>query len=412
VERQGPTIDLDHHAPEYAAGSVGILKDLRTRCPVAYSDNYGGMWVVSDYDHIVEVIKDDTTYSSSYEAGTIFDGITIPSGGARMRNVPIEMDPPDFFAYRRMLNPWFSPAAVARVEPKLRRVVDAVIDEVIESGRIDLVLDLANPVPAIMTLDLLGLPLEDWDLYARTAHTANWTRPYTPERERAMIDLQAVMDKLAEAIATRRANPEEDLVSFLVGAEVEGRRLSDDEVLEIVSLVFQGGVDTTTSLMANALLYLHQDRDARKRLIDEPDLRRLACEEFLRFVSPIQTLARTVTTDTELGGCRLNRGDRILIAWAGANRDEKVFDRPDEVVLDRYPNRHLAFGVGIHRCIGSNLARAQFLAVLDAVLTRLPDYEVIDEEVQRYPAIGMVHGMITIPATFTPGKKTGQSIFA
>jgi cytochrome P450 len=412
VERQGPTIDLDHHAPEYAAGSVGILKDLRTRCPVAYSDNYGGMWVVSDYDHIVEVIKDDTTYSSSYEAGTIFDGITIPSGGARMRNVPIEMDPPDFFAYRRMLNPWFSPAAVARVEPKLRRVVDAVIDEVIESGRIDLVLDLANPVPAIMTLDLLGLPLEDWDLSARTAHTANWTRPYTPERERAMIDLQAVMDKLAEAIATRRANPEEDLVSFLVGAEVEGRRLSDDEVLEIVSLVFQGGVDTTTSLMANALLYLHQDRDARKRLIDEPDLRRLACEEFLRFVSPIQTLARTVTTDTELGGCRLNRGDRILIAWAGANRDEKVFDRPDEVVLDRYPNRHLAFGVGIHRCIGSNLARAQFLAVLDAVLTRLPDYEVIDEEVQRYPAIGMVHGMITIPATFTPGKKTGQSIFA
>ena len=321
------------------------------------------------------------------------------------------MDPPDFFAYRRMLNPWFSPAAIARIEPKLRRVVDAVIDDVIESGRIDLVLDLANPVPAIMTLDLLGLPLEEWDLYARTAHTANWTRPYTPERERAMVDLQNVMNKLAEAIVVCRANPKEDLISFLVGVDVDGKRLSDGEVLEIVSLVLQGGVDTTTSLMANALLYLHQDRDARKRLIEEPELRRPACEEFLRFVTPIQTLARTVTTATELGGCELQKGDRVLIAWAGANRDEKVFERPDDVILDRYPNRHLAFGVGIHRCIGSNLARAQFLAVLDAVLARLPDYDVIEEEVRRYPAIGMVHGMITLPARFTPGEKTGQSIF-
>ena len=411
MERHGPTVELDHHATDYAENGVGILKDLRAKCPVAYSESYGGMWVVSDYDHIVEVVKDDTTFSSHYEAGTIFDGITIPSGGARIRNVPIEMDPPDFFAYRRMLNPWFSPAAIARIEPKLRRVVDAVIDDVIESGRIDLVLDLANPVPAIMTLDLLGLPLEEWDLYARTAHTANWTLAHTPERERAMVDLQNVMNKLAEAIVVCRANPKEDLISFLVGVDVDGKRLSDGEVLEIVSLVLQGGVDTTTSLMANALLYLHQDRDARKRLIEEPELRRLACEEFLRFVTPIQTLARTVTTATELGGCELQKGDRVLIAWAGANRDEKVFERPDDVILDRYPNRHLAFGVGIHRCIGSNLARAQFLAVLDAVLARLPDYDVIEEEVRRYPAIGMVHGMITLPARFTPGEKTGQSIF-
>ena len=206
-----------------------------------------------------------------------------------------------------------------------------------------------------------------------------------------MVDMQNVMNKLAEAIAERRTNPQEDLITFLVDADLDGKRLSDGEVLEIVSLVLQGGVDTTTSLMANALLYLHQDRDARKRLIEQPELRRLACEEFLRFVTPIQTLARTVTTATELGGCQLQKGDRVLIAWAGANRDEKVFERPDDVILDRYPNRHLAFGVGIHRCIGSNLARAQFLAVLDAVLARLPDYDVIEEEVRRYPAIGMIH---------------------
>jgi cytochrome P450 len=321
------------------------------------------------------------------------------------------MDPPEFFAYRRMLNPWFAPAAVARLEPKLRQVVDAVIDNVIESGRIDLVLDLANPVPAIMTLHLLGLPLEDWELYAGAAHAANSTLPDTPERERAMVDLLAVMNKLAEAIAARRGSPRDDLISFLVQVEVEGRTLSDGEALEIVSLVLQGGVDTTTSLMANALLYLHEDRDARQRLIDEPDLRKFACEEFLRVVTPVQTLARTVTRDTDLGGCQLLEGDRVLIAWAGANRDEKMFEQPDDIILDRLPNRHLSFGVGIHRCIGSNIARAQFLAVLDAVLLRMPDYNVLEREVRRYPSIGMVHGVKSIPATFTPGRRTGQSIF-
>ena len=401
------TVDFDHHTPEYTKNASAMLRRLRTDCPVAYSDSHGGMWVVSDYEHIVEVLKDDATYSSVYEAGTPFEGITIPPGGDRMRNVPIEMDPPEFFSYRRMLNPWFSPAAVARLEPKLRQVVDGLIDTVIESGRIDLVLDLANPVPAIMTMHLLGLPLEDWDLYARAAHTSNSTQPGTPERGHAMADMSDVMKGLADAIAESRAKPKDGLISFLTQVEVEGRSLPDDEVLEIVSLVLLGGVDTTTSLMANALLCLHHDRDARKRLIEEPDLRRLACEEFLRFVTPIQTLARTATKDVELGNRHVRRGDRVLIAWAGANRDEKAFERPDELMLGRYPNRHLAFGVGIHRCIGSNIARAQFLAVLDAVLSRMPDYNILVDEVKGYPDIGMIKGVLTIPATFTPGERVG-----
>jgi cytochrome P450 len=130
----------------------------------------------------------------------------------------------------------------------------------------------------------------------------------------------------------------------------------------------------------------------------------------LRWISPIQTQARTVTTDTELGGCPLHAGDRVLVSWAGANRDEAVFDRPDEVVLDRFPNRHVSFGLGIHRCIGSNLARSQFLAVLDAVLDRIPDYEVDTNRVQRYTTIGMINGIIQMPATFTPGERVGASI--
>jgi cytochrome P450 len=293
----------------------------------------------------------------------------------------------------------------------LRRVVDSVLDKVIESGHLDLVLDLANPVPAIMTMHLLGLPLSDWDIYARPAHEGVFTPPDSPERSRVDSEMTALHPRMLEAIAGRRREPrEDDLLSHLAQVEIDGRSLPDEEILEIAMLVLLGGVDTTTSLMANALLYLHQDRDARQRLLQEPRLRPLACEEFLRWVAPVQTQARTATKDVQLGGCRIRSGDRILVSWASANRDERMFERPDEVILDRQPNRHLAFAVGIHRCIGSNLARSQFLAVLDAVLTRLPDYEVVEDQVERYQTIGMINGIVRMPSTFTPGPQLGNPI--
>jgi cytochrome P450 len=397
-----PTVEFDHHSSDYAANWPSILREMGRKCPLAYSHSYGGMWVAADYESVVKVSKDDATFSSA-------SGITIPDIGGpdRPRSNPIGLDPPEFFAYRRMLNPWFSPAAVERLEPKLREVVDACIDEVIETGRIDLVLDLANPVPAIMTLYFLGLPLEDWEVYARPSHEVVYTLPGTPERDRAVKDMSKLIPLMTDAIVLRRSEPRDDFITFLTQVEVLDKPLSDREILEIVNLVIQGGVDTTTALMSNALLYLYQNPEAKQRLIDLPGLRLSACEEFLRWVTPIHTLKRTVTRDVEIDGCLLRAGDPVLIEWAGANYDEKVFERPEEVILDRFPNRHLAFGVGIHRCIVSNIARTQFMAVLNGVLGRLPDYEVLEQQVSRYTTVGAVNGIIAMPATFSPGPRIG-----
>jgi cytochrome P450 len=396
-------IDFDHHSLNYREHGPDILRNLRHECPVSYSENHGGMWVVLDYQHVAQVIKDPGTFSSTLIPGTKFQGVTIPRDPTHPRAIPIELDPPEYTPYRRLLNPWFSPAAVERLAPTIRRVTDAILDEVIESGEIDLVRQLADPVPGIMTMHLLGLSLEEWD---------TWARPDGQTIGDAEVSHTGTATRMLEAIVDRRSVPKEnDLLTFMTEMEIDGKKLSDEGVLEIAMLVLAGGVDTTTSLIAHALLYLHRDREARQRLIQQPELRRPACEEFLRHIAPVQTQARTVTRDTDLGGCPLQAGDRVLVSWAGANRDEEVFERPDDVILDRHPNRHLAFGMGIHRCIGSNFARAEFLAMLDAVLTRMPDYEVVEDQVQPYSSIGMINGLLTMPATFTPGPRIGEPLF-
>jgi cytochrome P450 len=181
--------------------------------------------------------------------------------------------------------------------------------------------------------------------------------------------------------------------------------VSDHAVQEMVMLTMQGGFDTTGSAISSALLHLDRNHDDRRRLIEQPELMRTAIEEFLRVGAPQFALARTATRDVELGGCPISKGDRVLLVWASANRDERIFDRPDDVLLDRMPNRHMAFGLGAHRCLGSTLARKQIEIALRTVLRRLPDYEV--DEARRVPAetIGVTYGMFAMPITFTPGRR-------
>jgi cytochrome P450 len=296
------------------------------------------------------------------------------------------------------------------MEPTVRVIAHALVDRFIEQGRADLVLDLANPLPAIITMKLLGLPLADWETYATAMHKVLYTRPDTEE----FAELSRQYSDLARAVfvtvAERRAVPTDDLLSCLATTEIRGERLDDERIGNIVHLVIAGGVDTTTALTANALLYLAEHPEERARLVAEPDRRALAAEEFLRFFSPIQALARTVTADTELGGQQLRAGDRVLVCWAGANHDPAQFAQPDEVVLDRFPNRHTAFGLGLHRCVGSNLARSEFKVMLDVVLDRLADYQIDVEAVAPYPSIGVVNGYIRVPATFTPGPLVGAAV--
>ncbi|HRE02792.1 MAG TPA: cytochrome P450, partial [Ilumatobacteraceae bacterium] len=183
------------------------------------------------------------------------------------------------------------------------------------------------------------------------------------------------------------------------------RPLTDDEVKEMSYLMIQGGFDTTGSAISNALIRLSSDRVARQRLIDEPGLMGSAVEEFLRIEAPQFAMARTANVDVTIGGQEIKAGDKILMVWASANRDKTVFDDPDELRLDRFPNRHMTFGLGAHRCLGSNLARRQIEVALRAVLQRMPDYEIDLDAATRPETIGIAYGMFALPATYTPGPR-------
>ncbi len=396
---------FDHHSPEYAENSTAINAELRARCPVAHTDAHGGFWVVTRYDDVLRVAKDDETFASGYEVNGVSPlGVTIPP--APVPHYPIEMDPPECTPYRKVLNPLFSPAVSESWRPRVEHWVDVCLDEVIESGTIDLVDDLANPIPALFTSEFLGLPLQDWREYAELMHAMIYTPP--AEQQPLLERYFGLFGGIFGMIADRKTNPRDDAITALVQAKVNGEPMPDEMVASIINLVIVGGFDTTTGVAANALIHLADHPEQRQWLIDDPSRIPQACEEFLRVFTPQQALARTVTKPVILGGVELQPGERVLMSWASANHDETVFENPDEVVLDRFPNRHTTFGIGIHRCLGSHIARTELAVMIERVLQRLPDYTVDHANAQRYPTIGIVNGWITAPATFTPGMRLGE----
>lgn len=399
------TIDFDHNSAEYAEHWREINAKNRQECPVAYSEAQGGFWQLSKYDDIARVARDDAGFSSFYvKPDGSHHGVTIPT--TSMRQVPIEMDPPEFTAYRKLLNPAFSPAAAKDWEPYIRKVTTYCIDQFIESGRCDLVTDLANPVPSIFTMDFLGLPKDGWRAFSDATHAMVHNPQDTPEFASALMKFGELMARVFDTVAQRRESPKDDLLSTLVQARIEGERLDDARLSEIVTLVIMGGVDTTGSLLSSVLEYLSRHEDARRQLITDPALIPQATEEFLRYFAPVQALARTATKDCVIGGQQISAGERVQLSWSSANFDEDAFDEPGELRIDRFPNRHQSFGIGIHRCLGSNFARLEFKVMLEEVLRRLPDFA-ISSAARRYRSIAIVNGWVNLPATFTPGPREG-----
>jgi cytochrome P450 len=406
-----PTIEFDHHSQEFADDWRGVTADLRMHCPVAWTEAHGGYWVVSRYRDVKAVALDDETFSSDNDmlgerAGA--QGTAIPR--APMQLIPLEVDPPRFGKYRSLLNPKFSPAAAEPWRPFLQQTADALIDRFCASGRCDIVHDLASPVPAMLTVSLLGLPLADWEDVATPFHEISWAVPGSEMYQRAIEGIFRVLGRLSEELGKRRDAPADDLLTFLLNSEIDGEPLSEEEILKICFLQLIGGVDTSTGLLSHTFAWLSEHPEEKQRLLDEPELLKRATEEFLRWASPAPALARTVTTETELGGQRLCPGDRLLLSWASANQDADTFDDPDNVNIDRWPNRHQAFGLGAHRCLGSNLGRVQFQEVLKVALRRLPALKVDLSGAQRYPSLGQVNGYSALPATFTPSDPIGAEL--
>jgi cytochrome P450/ferredoxin-NADP reductase len=401
---------FDHHSAEANRDPVAYYAAYREHCPVGRTDAHGGFMYTTRYADIARIARDDDTFSSAREvAGGAGTAIVIPRG-AGLEQYPIELDPPSSEPYRDLINPLLTPEAVDRLVPMITRHASRIVDEFVEHGSCDFVRDLTNPLPAAVTLDWLGFPEEDWPKLAGPIHDIFAAVAGSERAMRGAAGLAYMDQRIRELVRERRETPREDAVSALVTARrADGGEFTDDELVSVIGLLIAGGVDTTTSLTGSVLVHLSRHPEQRRRLIESPDLLDGATEEFLRAFAPSQSMARTARADTEIGGCPVHRGERVLIPWVAANHDPAVFANPHEVRLDRDASRHLSFGIGAHRCAGAHLARAMFREMLTQVLTRIPDFRVLEDALVAYPTRGNQTGWDAIPAVFTPGASLGDA---
>jgi cytochrome P450 len=426
-DRSALRIELDRHGDQYRTEFERLSDELHASKPIAWNDTHGGYWFVTGNQELFDTARradvlsnDDDPYGE--RGGEKYTGISIPppplevrqrqaGSPGRLGGMFLGMDPPAQRHYRNALNPYLSPAAVARWQPVLDEITRASLDEVIETGRIDFVDDLANIVPAVLTMAMLGFPMNDYETYVEPVHAGVYTKPGTPEAEIVHQQQVEMAMRSFGYIADIRANPRPGLVDALIKADIGGTNPDDMAVMGAVGLLIGGGFDTTTALTAHALEWLSEHPDQRERLSREwEELRDSATEEFLRFYTPAPGDGRTVTKDEEIHGVQLKAGDRLWLSWAMANRDATVFEDPHEIKLDRKGNRHASFGLGVHRCIGSNVARATFKTMLKAVLDRMPDFVCDPDGAVHYDTVGVINGLKHLPATFTPGKRLGPGL--
>jgi cytochrome P450 len=414
-DRKKNPYHFDRHTPEYRHQFEAITAEMHSKCPVAWSDTYDGHWVAASHEAVFELARSAEYLSNDHDVTNErrgYKGITIPSPKEnKFQGGFLEMDPPAQRHYRQALNAYLSPAAVARWVPVVDEVVRASLDEKIETGRIDFVDDLANIVPAVLTLAMLGIPLKDWTIYCEPAHAGVYTPPNSPDRARVTeMGMQSFMS-LYQRLTEIKGSPRPGLIHALATAEIDGGTPSDLEICGVLLLLIGGGFDTTTALTAHSLEWLGEHPDQRERLSRERDtLLDSATEEFLRFYTPAPGDARTISQDCVLAGTEFKEGERLWLSWAMGNRDPQVFPNPNEVDLARQGNRHLSFGLGIHRCIGSNVARMVFKRMLTAVLDRMPDYVCEPAGTIHYDTIGVIQGIKNLPATFTPGQRLGPGL--
>jgi len=408
-------IDFDHHSPEYRERGMEIAAEARAKCPVAWTENHGGYWVVTGLDEASAFQKRPDVFSAFREVGnpdSIYRGISIPSNNAEYGGGFLEMDPPDQLTYRRIINQFLAPSAVLRWEPMIRELTNASIDEIIEQGRGDFVEDVVNVVPAVLTMAMLGFPLVDWVVFNEPAHAQIYTPPDSPDRPRVEELTMKMSMRFFELLAEARPNPRPGMLRALIEADIDGEPLPDMNIVGTVGLLVGGGFDTTTALTSETWRYLAERPEEKARLLADEKLWDTATEEFLRFYSPSQGTARSIVQDAEIAGYQFKAGERALVSFSMPNRDPRAFEDPDVLKIDRFPNRHAAFGLGNHRCIGSNLARLSFKSIMQEALARIPVYEIDYEGLQRYEDVGTINGNKNMPMTFPPGHKRGPGLEA
>jgi cytochrome P450 len=308
---------------------------------------------------------------------------------------PIQCDPPDHAWARRLVLPWFTPQRVAEYERPTRVLSQTLIERFRHAGHADAALEYAQQIPVWVIAHVLGVPHALADTFTASVRDV---LDFTKDPRQRIAARDAIVACLVEQMNRRRQHPGTDLLSGLVHAEVDGQPVTDVHILGTAALTLIAGIDTTAAAIGAALWHLASHADDRARLVEHPALIPSAVEELLRAYSPV-TMARIATTDTELGGCPIKAGDRVLLNFPAANRDPEVFPDPDRVILDRAPNRHVAFGTGIHRCAGSHLARMELRVALEEWLAHIPSFRLADPAAVTWSG-GQVRGPRNLPVVF------------
>jgi cytochrome P450 len=386
-----PLTDYDIFDSQFVIDPFPVMDEIReSACPVAHTDRWGSSWMPTRYADIVAVAQEHDLFTSQQILVTGPPPGQEPEGPyAAVAAPPISSDPPEHHWHRRLILPFFAPQAVAKFEDGTRELCNRLIDGFIEHGEADAAADYAQQIPVRVIATMLGVPTDLSDTFT------GWVRGVLEAglKDQA-IRLEArnnILDYFKREIDDRTANPREnDLITTLLSSEVDGQQVPEEYVHGVCNLMLVAGVDTTWSSIGAALWHLAQHPEHRHQLRDDPELWPSAIEELLRAYAPV-TMARIVGRDTEFQGCPMHAGDRVLMSFPAANRDPRQFDRPDEVILDREHNRHVAFGAGIHRCAGSNLARLELRVALQTFLARIPDFELVDPSAVTW-AGGQVRG--------------------
>jgi cytochrome P450 len=390
------THDFDVMEEGYIADPFPIWDEMRATCPIAHTDRRTSSWMPTRYEDVTAIAHDIEHFSSLEVSVIPFDGEEPEDPILPYGLPPISADPPLHTWTRRLLLPWFSHRRVDEYEGLTRDICTALIDGFIEEGRADAAVDYAQQIPVRVVAHILGVPTDLSDTFT------GWVRDileFADDQERRRNGVEALLNFFLAEVARRRSEPGNDLLSELLQTEVDGAPVEDSVVLGVAALVLIAGVDTTWSAIGSSLWHLATHDDDRRRLVAaDPDLMTLAVEELLRAYSPV-TMARVVTEDVQYGGCPMKAGDKVLMNFPAANRDPEAFEDPDRVIIDRAHNRHVAFGSGIHRCAGSNLARMELRVAVEEWLRRIPEFRLADGANVAW-AGGQVRGPRELPVVF------------
>lgn len=391
--------DLDIFAERYIRDPASIWAELRVECPVAFTERRGRAYMPVNYADIVSVARDTDRFSSR-RIGVV----DLPGQDGQEREPleapPITSDPPNHTWARRLLLPAFSPHEIDAMEPVTRELSRQLATAIAERGHGDAAKDYAQHIPVRIIARMIGVPLDDEELFT------DWAVRILQE---GFNDLTAGLDAIFEVLTyfgdkveQRRQVPHDerpdDLITLLLEADHDGEPLTERHVVGSCFLLLLAGIDTTWSAIGASLWHLASNPSDQQRLRDDPALIDSAVEEFLRFYSPV-TMAREVVHDGEIAGCPVKTGDKILMSFPAGNRDPAIFDRPDDFIIDRARNRHFAFGSGIHRCLGSNLARMELKVAIEEFLRALPPFELADPEAVTWTG-GQVRGPRAVPISF------------